>query len=127
MSLWKPNDLALAIDPTTLSDRLSAIVASVVYRGCAVPVAWVVMPGNKPGKWIDSTVELLDLLRGTIIAIWVEGQAEPWIALTDLPPSEAGASWRSLRFWIETGFNALKSVGWQWHKTRRTGPAPDGV
>ena len=39
LSLWKSNGLALAIAPTTLSDRLSAAVASVVYRGCAVPVA----------------------------------------------------------------------------------------
>ena len=62
-------------------------------------------------------------LRGTIIVIRVEGQAEPWIALTDLAPSEARASWRSLRVRIETGFNALKSVGWQRRKTRRTAPA----
>ena len=32
-------------------------------------------------------------------------------------------SWYELRFWIETGFKALKSVGWQWRKTRRTDPA----
>ena len=44
-------------------------------------------------------------------------------ALTDLDPSEAGASRRSLRFWIETEFKALKSVGWQWRKTRRRNPA----
>ena len=36
-----PNDIALAITPTALSDKLSAAVASVVYRGCAIPVAWV--------------------------------------------------------------------------------------
>ena len=62
-------------------------------------------------------------LRGTIIVIWVEGQDEPWIILTDIEPTEAGASWHELRFWIETGFKALKSVGWQWQKTRRTDPA----
>ena len=62
-------------------------------------------------------------LKGTIIVIWDEGQDEPWIILTDLPPKEAGASWREMRFWIETGFKALKSVGWQWRKTRRTDPA----
>ena len=39
LSLWTSSDLALAIDPTTLSDRLCVIVASVVCRGCAVPVA----------------------------------------------------------------------------------------
>ena len=57
LSLWKSNDLALAIDQTTLSDRLCAIVVSVVYRGCAIPVAWVVLPGSKPGKHIDLIVE----------------------------------------------------------------------
>ena len=62
LSLWKSSDLALAIDPTTLSDRLCAIVVSVVCRGCAIPVAWVVMPANKKGKWIDPVCELLDPL-----------------------------------------------------------------
>ena len=62
-------------------------------------------------------------LRGTIIVIRVEGQAEPWIVLTALDPSEAGASWHALRVRIETGFKALKSVGWQRRKTRRTDPA----
>ena len=33
------------------------------------------------------------------------------------------ASWRSLRVRIETGFKALKSVGWHRRKTRRTDPA----
>ena len=40
-------------------------------------------------------------------------------------------SWYALRFWIELGFKAcpvldtgaIKSLGWQWHKTRRTDPA----
>ena len=202
LSLWTSRDLALAIDPTMLSDRLCAIVVSVVYRGCAIPVAWVAMPANKPGKWIDPACEPLDSLSvaipsdirviamtdrglrspklwkkihelrwhpymrqcinttfcldggkrmparrlvsspgnsfigsgtafsakskrlpGTIIVIWDEGQDEPWIILTDLPPEEAGALWYELRFWIETGFKALKSVGWQWQKTRRTDPA----
>ncbi len=31
-------------------------------------------------------------------------------------------SWHALRFWIELGFKAIKSLGWQWHKTRRTDP-----
>ena len=31
-------------------------------------------------------------------------------------------SWYALRFWIELGFKAIKSLGWQWHKTRRTDP-----
>ena len=58
-------------------------------------------------------------------------QEEPWIILTDLPPDEVGVSWYALRFWIELGFKpalgldrgALKSLGWQWQKARRTDPA----
>ena len=201
LSLWKSKDLALAIDPTMLSDRLCAVVVSVVYRGCAIPVAWRVMPANKKGEWIKPMVDMLDLLsvaipdgmrvivmtdRGlrspklwkkirklrwhpymrqridtvfcidgrtrmparrlvsgpgnsfigsgtafsakskrlkwTIIVIWDEGQDDPWI-LTDIEPMEARASWHQMRFWIETGFKALKSVGWKWQKTRRTDPA----
>ena len=53
LALWTSSDLALAIAPTTLSDRLRVIVASAVCRGCAIPaVARVAMPANKPGKWI---------------------------------------------------------------------------
>ena len=29
----------------------------------------------------------------------------------------------ALRFWIELGFKAIKSLGWKWDKTRRTDPA----
>ena len=61
-------------------------------------------------------------LRWTIIVIRGEGQSEPWIILTDLEPMDDEASWREMRFWMETGFNALKSAGWQWQKIRRTDP-----
>ena len=66
LSLWTSNDLALAVDPTMLSDRLCAVVVSVVYRGCAIPVAWDVMPANKKGKWIDPACDLLNLLSVAI-------------------------------------------------------------
>ena len=83
LSLWTSSDLALAIDPTTLSDRLCVIVVSVVYRGCAIPVAWVAMPANKPGKWIDPACEPLDSLSVAIpttmrsIAMTVRGLRSP--------------------------------------------------
>ena len=65
--------------------------------------------------------------RCTLRAIWYAGQEEPWVILTDLPPAAAGPSWYALRFWIELGFKALKSLGWKWDKTgertRRASPA----
>ena len=60
--------------------------------------------------------------RCTLLAVWYVEQEEPWIILTDLPPDQVGVSWYALRFWIELGFKALKSLGWQWQKTRRTDP-----
>ena len=82
MSLWTSGDLALAVEPTALSDKLGTAFRASSKR-----------------------------LRGTIIVIRVEDHAKPWIILTDLAPLEAGALWRALLFWIETCFNALKSVG----------------
>ena len=44
------------------------------------------------------------------------------LVMTDLAVDAAGVCWYALRFWIELGFRALKSLGWQWNKTRRTDP-----
>ena len=46
--------------------------------------------------------------------VWYSEQEEPWIILTDLAPDQVGPSWYALRFWIELGFKALKSLGWKW-------------
>ena len=43
--------------------------------------------------------------------------------VTDLPPDRVGASWYALRAWVELGFRALKGLGWQWQRSRRTEPA----
>ena len=196
---WRSGRLALAVDPTLKGDQTTAIVISVVYRGCAIPVAWRIHRATQRGSWMDPTVELLRELapavpqemtvivlcdrgiaspklwrqiraqgwhpymryrknvsfcaqdgrrlpaqhfvsrpdtawigrgtafstpnakrRCTLLAVWYVEQEEPWIILTDLPPEDAGPSWYALRFWIELGFKAVKSLGWKWDKTRRT-------
>ena len=58
----------------------------------------------------------------TLLVVWDEGQAEPWLILTDLPPEAVGVCWYGLRVWIERGSRALKSLGWQWQHTRRADP-----
>lgn len=59
---------------------------------------------------------------GTLVVYWEAGQDEPWLCLTDLPPEAVGPAWYGLRTWIELGFRALKRLGWQWQRTRRTDP-----
>ena len=201
LAWWRSQQMALAIDPTMRGDQINSIVISVLYRSCAIPVAWHVLPANRPGEWIAPVVELLKLLssampkdktvvvmcdrglrsrrlwkqicsvgwhpyirqsintvfcpdggtrlrardlvpgpgyayigygtafrrasirrRGTMIVVWDRAQDEPWVVMTDLRPEDAGERWYALRFWIEVGFRALKSVGWQWNKSRRTDP-----
>ena len=62
-------------------------------------------------------------LTVTLIAAWTAAQEEPWVVVTDLPPRRVGVSWYALRMWVELGFRALKGLGWQWQRSRRTDPA----
>jgi hypothetical protein len=62
--------LALALDATNLGQRFTVLCLSVVYRGCAMPVAWVVLPASKPGQWMPHLKRLLKLLRGVVPDEW---------------------------------------------------------
>ena len=46
---WQGSQLALALDSTTLGDRFAVLAISVLYRGCAIPVAWAVLPATPKG------------------------------------------------------------------------------
>jgi hypothetical protein len=48
---WQGRQLALAIDATTLGQRCVVLAVSVVYRGCALPVAWVILPAGAHHAW----------------------------------------------------------------------------
>jgi hypothetical protein len=202
LSLWHGTTLAFAIDATLHHDQVAALVISVLYRGTALPVAWHILPANRPGAWLPHFLRLLRLLRpvappswtvlvladrglwsprlwgrirrlgwhpvlrvrqettfapagqrrqpavalvagpgqawvgrgvafkhrgvrraGTRCVVWGAGHAAPWVVLTDLAPHRVGVLWYGVRIWVELGFRALKGVGWQWQRTRRTDPA----
>jgi hypothetical protein len=200
LRLWHGDTLALAVDATAHGQAVTALVVSVLYRGTAIPVAWVILRGNTKGAWMPEILRLLrqlhpavsseqqvlvladrglwsprlfkritdlgwhPLLRltgsitftphgssrqrardlvpgpghawvgrgvafagqrrraGTLIVVWIEGQADPWLLLTDLRPRSVGIAWYGLRMWIELGFKAVKGLAWHWDKTRRTDP-----
>ena len=48
---WEGTQLALALDATTLGTRFTVLALSVVYRGCAIPVAWTVLPATAKHAW----------------------------------------------------------------------------
>ncbi len=62
LELWESDSLVLVIDPTMKGDRINAIAISVVYRSCAIPVAWHILPANTPGKWMEPIVDMLGVL-----------------------------------------------------------------
>jgi hypothetical protein len=202
LAWWSGETLPLAVDATSLRDQQVVLSLSVLYRGSAMPVAWVVLPHRGKGLWLPQLERLLQLLApavpptmrvlvmtdrglwsprlwraikengwhplmrirpdatfapagqrrqrahelipgagwswvgagsaykektkqiaGTLVVVWGLGQKAPWLLLTDLPPEGVDGSWYGLRVWIELGFRALKSCGWQWERTRRTAPA----
>jgi len=53
LAWWAPEErrLVLALDATTLGQRFIVLVISVVYHGCAIPVAWTVVGATTKGAW----------------------------------------------------------------------------
>jgi DDE family transposase len=67
---WAGRRLALALDATTLGDRLVILTVSIVYKGCAVPIAWKILRAGQKGAWKPEWLALLDLLRPAIPPDW---------------------------------------------------------
>ena len=73
LSLWPAEErqLALAMDATSLKKIFVVLSISVVYRGCAIPVAWAVLPEGKRGSWKEPWLGLFNELQGAIPADWM--------------------------------------------------------
>lgn len=85
---WWPTDeqrLALAMDATTLANRFVVLAVSVLYRGSALPVAWVVLEGNAKDAWRAHWLALLAHLQDSIPTDWFvlvvadRGLYAPWL------------------------------------------------
>jgi hypothetical protein len=66
LSRWQGSQLALALDATTLGDRFAVLVIGVVYRGCAIPVAWTILPAGEKRAWRREWLRMLRLLRPAV-------------------------------------------------------------
>ena len=87
VSLWPQEEprLALGMDATTLSDRFTVLCISVLYRGCAIPVAWKLMRGGEKGSWEPYWKTLFSGLKGSVPKEWTvivladRGLYAPWL------------------------------------------------
>lgn len=108
---WRSTTLPLAIDATSLGSRWVVLAVCVLYRGCAIPVAWHVKPGPGRGEWIPPLLALLDRLAPAVPA------GTTVLVLTD----------RGL--WSPRLWRRIKDIGW--HPLMRVRPdatfAPPGL
>ncbi len=72
LSWWcsESKRVVLVLDATALSDRFVVLAISVVYRGCAIPVAWKVIVGGKAGSWKEPWQQLLKHLAPALSKEW---------------------------------------------------------
>jgi hypothetical protein len=69
--LWTGSQIALTLDATSLSDRFVVLAICVVYRGCAIPVAWTILPAGKKHAWRREWLRMLRVLRVAIPPAWI--------------------------------------------------------
>ena len=72
ISWWgtEEKSLVLAADASTLGERFTLLVICVVYRGCGIPVAWKILPGNQKGSWKPYWLELFQNIEKGIPQDW---------------------------------------------------------
>jgi hypothetical protein len=73
LTWWTPDErrLVLAMDATPLRDCFTVLSIAVVYCGCAIPVAWVVVEATAKGGWQPHWCRLFNLLRGVVPRDWL--------------------------------------------------------
>jgi hypothetical protein len=73
LSWWGAQEcrLALAMDASSLGMTFVVLSLSVVYRGCAIPVAWKVLRAAQPGAWKDEWLALLAHVGTAIPSDWL--------------------------------------------------------
>jgi hypothetical protein len=102
LAWWRGPTLPLAIDATSLGTRWVVLSISVLYRGCAIPVAWHVKPGPGRGPWVAPLQALLGQLAPAV------PPGMPVLVLTD----------RGL--WSPRLWRAIRANGW--HPLMRVRP-----
>lgn len=73
LSWWSGTEkrLALVMDASSLGERFVVLAISLVYRGCAIPVAWIVVKAATPGSWHPHWEQLFEHLKKSIPEDWL--------------------------------------------------------
>ena len=84
VSWWQGTPLALALDAPTVGQRFVVLAVSGVYRGCALPVAWVILPAGAKRAWRREWLRLRRRRPAippgwTVIVLADRGLSAPWL------------------------------------------------
>ena len=122
LSGWSNKQVAIAIDATTLGQRFVVLAISVLYRGCAVPVAWKILSATEKHPWKPEWLALLKHFKTSIPPDWVvivladRGLYAKWLFL-----AITGLGWHPLLRINQQG--AFRRQGWH-HWTPLTDLVP---
>jgi len=126
LASWPSDEcrLALALDATTLGQRFTVLAVCVLYRGCAIPVAWQIVSGTQPGAWRPHWLKLFSLLGGALPASWTvivladRGLYAPWLFRHIVR-----LGWHPF-FRINRGGKVRLAMGGYWRSLNHLVPAP---
>ncbi|HEY9015454.1 MAG TPA: transposase, partial [Gemmatimonadales bacterium] len=68
--LWSCEQIALTLDATSLGDQFVVLAICVVYRGCALPVAWTILRAGQKRAWRREWLRMLRVVRPAIPRAW---------------------------------------------------------
>ena len=66
LSWGEGQQLARALEATTLGQRFGGLVLSVLSRGCAMPVAWTRVPATEKQAWRGEGLRMLRQVRAAV-------------------------------------------------------------
>jgi hypothetical protein len=124
LSWWDSTQLALAVDATTLGQRLVGLVVSVVYRGCASPVAGTVLPATEKHAWRGEWLRRLGQGRTVVPRrFFVMVMAERGLSARWLCQRRVRLGWHP-RLRINTGGTFRPATSVHYQPLRAVVPAP---
>lgn len=65
------SNLNLAMDASNIGSIFTVLSLNVLYGGCAIPVAWVVVSGGTKGSWKPHWQDMFQQLKAIIPADWL--------------------------------------------------------
>jgi hypothetical protein len=94
---WSQQQLAVALDATSLGQRFVVLAISVLYRGSAVPVAWKILRATEKHPWNPEWQTLLQQFQHVVPAGWkVIALADRGLYSKELYQAIQGVGWHPL-------------------------------